>query len=333
MDMPELPEVQNTVNGINESVLGRTITDVWSDYDSPFYYGKKQIKDPEYFKYFKKYVIGSQIIKARRRAKQILITLDSGFVIYVHMKMTGHFLYGQWIWNNVKSKWEPEVGFWNKSWGISKEDVKKTMPFSDPFNDFIHVLFKLDNGMQLAFSDMRKFGTLTLLETQSEIIKAQEQYGPEPLNPLMSYQEIFKVLRNKPNKKIKTALLDQSLIAGYGNIYTDEVLFICKIHPESKVSTIPEEKWKELYSEGSNLLTLAISHGGDSTGDYRKIDGTGGGFHNMDQVYQRENTPCLRCKSLIEKKQIDARVGRFCPNCQIMYSQLITSSPKPLPHL
>jgi len=250
--MPELPEVQNTVEGIARLALKKTITDVWSDYDSSFYYGKRQIKDPAYFR--------------------------------------------------------------------SKEEVKKTMPFSDPFNDFIHVVFTLENDMQLAFSDMRKFATMTLLENQKEIQTICDQYGPEPLESGQTKEKLFSEVRKKPTKKIKTALLDQSLIAGYGNIYTDEVLFITAIHPESQVGAIPEEKWQELFEEGRKLLKLAIKHGGDSMGDYRRIDGTGGNFHDMHQMYQKEKTPCNQCGEIIIKKQIDQRVGRLCLGCQIYYS-------------
>lgn len=318
--MPELPEVQNTVNGINKHAVGRTITKVWSDYDSPFYYGKKQIKDPEYFAWFSKRVTGTTIVKAVRRAKHIFVTLDSGDIIAVHMKMTGHFLYGHWKWNDTEQSWQPESGFWNKTWPISKEEVRKTMPLSDPFNNFIHLLFYLDNGMHLAFSDMRKFASVTLLSNQEEIDQADQQYGPEPLKRGMTAEVLFARVKNRGNRHIKTALLDQSLIAGYGNIYTDEALFAISVHPESKVSAIPEEKWSELFDKGNALLRLAIKHGGDSMGDYRRIDGTGGSFHDMHTMYQKEKTPCTRCGTIIVKKQVDARVARFCPNCQVLYS-------------
>ncbi len=317
--MPELPEVQNTVDGINSSVMGETITDAWSDYDSPFYYGKNQIKDPVYFNYFKQQIIGTKILRAERRAKHILIYLDSGATIAVHMKMTGHFLYGHWDWDNVDNKWQPESGFWDTSWDMTKDEVKKTMPFSDPFNNFIHVLFHLGNGMHLAFSDMRKFASMTLLENESEIQDLLHQYGPEPLAHGMTAHKLFHKLKTRPNKKIKTALLDQSLVAGYGNIYTDEALFASCIHPESRVRAIPDDAWEKLFIESKKILRSAIKHGGDSMGDYRRIDGTGGTFHNMHTMYQKEKTPCIRCEEIIIKKQIDARVGRLCPNCQVLY--------------
>jgi len=174
--------------------------------------------------------------------------------------------------------------------------------------------------MHLAFSDMRKFASVTLLENQTEIDELINQYGPEPLEKGMTPSRFYKKLRTRTKRKIKTALLDQSLVAGYGNIYTDEVLFAAAIHPESLVGAIPEEKWVELFNVSKKILKNAVKHGGDSMGDYRRIDGTGGSFHNMHTMYQKEKTSCMRCKEIIIKKQIDARIGRLCPGCQILYS-------------
>ena len=109
--MPELPEVQTTVNGLREHVVGKTITHVWTNYASNFYKGKNNIKDPAYFKFFKKHVEGKKITAAERRAKQIFITLNCGHIIAVHMKMTGHFMYGQWNWHSKEKKWQPQEGF------------------------------------------------------------------------------------------------------------------------------------------------------------------------------------------------------------------------------
>ena len=314
--MPELPEVQNTVDGIRAHVLGRTITHVWTDYNSPHYHGKQNIKDPAYFRTFKKRTTGRTIIDVTRRAKQIFITLDDESIIAVHMKMTGHFLYGQWDWNRSKHKWQPPAGFWDKQWDITREEVKKTMPFSDPFNDFIHLMFDLDDGSQLAFSDMRKFATISLLESYDEYLEMARHYGPEPLQPRLSFGGFMERLQTKPNMMVKPALLDQSLVAGFGNIYSDEVLWAAGVHPESIVSHIPEKQWNDIFTHGKRILRSAIKHGGDSMGDYRRIDGTGGTFQGMHQVYQRDGQPCNRCGNIIEKKQIGQRIGRLCSGCQ-----------------
>ena len=318
--MPELPEVQNTVDGIREHVLGCRIVHVWTDYNSPAYLGKPNIKDPVYFKFFKKHVLDKKIIDVHRRAKQIFITLEDGCIISVHMKMTGHFLIGKWDWNRKENKWQPPAGYWNKSWDLTKEEVKKTMPLSDPYNDFIHLMFELDSGQHLAFSDMRKFGTVTLLENLDQYNTAVSHYGPEPLQSRLSFEMFISKIKNKPHMMVKPALLDQSLISGFGNIYTDELLFAVGVDGESTVSAIPEEKWREIFTVGKKILRTAIQHGGDSMGDYRKVDGTGGTYQGFHQVYQRNGQPCLTCGATIEKKQIGQRIGRYCPHCQKLYT-------------
>lgn len=317
--MPELPEVQNTVEGIREHVIGYTIKDVWTDYGSPAYLGKPNIKDPAYFRFFKKHVVGKTIVSVKRRAKQIFITLNCGHIISVHMKMTGHFLVGQWDWNRREKKWQPPAGFWNQSWDLSRDEVKKTMPLSEPYNDFIHLMLTLNDGRQLAFSDMRKFGTVSLLSNEQEYTEATAHYGPEPLDPKTTFKVFMSKITTRPNMMVKPALLDQSLVAGFGNIYSDEVLFTAGVHPESVVSHIPEDRWRAIYTAGRKLLQKAIKHGGDSTGDYRKVDGRGGTFHGLHQVYGRDGQPCLDCGEIIEKKQIGARIGRFCSHCQTIY--------------
>ena len=130
--MPELPEVQTTVNGLNRHIRGLKIVDVWTDYNSTFQKGKDSVKDPSYFKYFKKKVIGRKVKSASRLAKNVLINLTSGDVILIHMKMTGHLMYGDY-------------------------------DHADPFNRFIHLVFTFNNGKTLELSDMRKFAKITLI--------------------------------------------------------------------------------------------------------------------------------------------------------------------------
>lgn len=319
--MPELPEVQTTVDGLETYVVGRTITALWTDYDSPHYRGKQNIKDPAYFKQFKKKVTGTSIIAVSRRAKQIFITLSSGDYIAVHMKMTGHFLYGQWQWNNKLKKWQPPEGYWNKTWDQDKESTKQELPFSDPFNDFIHLHMILDNGMHLAFSDMRKFATIFLIEDQKQFNDIIAHYGPEPLEKGMTFDRFISRLTTRPRMQVKTALLDQSLVSGFGNIYTDEVLWSVGVHPESLSGNIPESLWRDIFTHGKKILRTALKHGGDSMGDYRKIDGRGGSFHDFHRAYQRENTVCAKpgCHGVLEKMQVGARIARVCPEHQQLY--------------
>ena len=318
--MPELPEVQNTVNGLRDHIRGQTIAQVWTDYHSPHYYGKANIKDPAYFRFFRQAVVGTRIVEVSRRAKQIFISLDSGQVIAVHMKMTGHFLVGRWDWHKANQRWEPPAGFWDSSWELSREEVKKTMPLSDPYNNFIHLMCTFEDGQMMAFSDMRTFGTISLLEDNRQYTQAITGLGPEPLARSTTLKVFVSQLHKRPRMMVKPALLDQSLIAGFGNIYSDEVLWSARVHPESRVGLIPPAQWQAIYQDGKKILRSAIKHGGDSMGDYRRVDGRGGTYQGMHQVYQREGQACSRCGGRIEKKLIGARIGRYCPACQALYT-------------
>src|SRR3989338_1533079 len=163
--MPELPEVQTTVDGLNAEVKGLKITDVWTDYKSHFHIGKNNIKNPRYLSEFQKHVIRTTLVGAEREGKNILMHLDNGKTMLVHMKMTGHFLYG--AYKKTKGVWKP---------------VTKDSPLLDLYNRFIHLVFSLSNGQHLAFSDLRKFGKVFIFETSSrKTIEDLMHLGPDPL--------------------------------------------------------------------------------------------------------------------------------------------------------
>lgn len=314
--MPELPEVQNTVEGLRASVVGKTIADVWTDYHSSSSASVNQFKNPQYFTRARRQLIGQTIREITRRGKYISIILESDQVLLVHMKMTGHFLYGHWEWNSARTRWEPPAGFWDKTWELSREDVMRTMPLSDPYNNFIHLMITFTDDSQLAFSDMRTFARIELLKRAEVDTILDTAIGLDPLARTTTLERFRNALMRRANTQIKTALLDQSLVAGFGNIYTDETLYTARVHPTRPVESITDDEWQLIYQSGKNILRRAIKSGGDSMGDYRRIDGTGGSFQGFHQVYQKEGTPCARCGTIIEKQKIDQRIGRYCPNCQ-----------------
>lgn len=288
--MPELPEVQTTVNGLNATVKGRKIVGIWNDYDSPYYKNKEEIKNPKFYTKFRKLVIGQKILKAERRAKNILIHLSNKHTILIHMKMTGHLLY---------------------------ESYKK-----DPFNSHIRLYFKFDNGKHLYFSDMRKFAKVTIIETDklgSSIHLAQ--LGPEPLDPSFKLKAFSLQLLKRPKGKIKPVLMDQTLIAGIGNIYSDEILWRAGVHPTSAVNKIPEKNFKEMFKAMKDLLKKGIDFGGDSMSDYRNIKGEKGKFQEHHRAYQRKGKPCDKkgCKGIIQRMIVGPRSAHFCPVHQKQY--------------
>lgn len=315
--MPELPEVQTTVNGLNKYIKGLQILDIWSSYESKFHTDKDNIKDPKYFSYFKKEIVGKKILRAERRAKNILIHLSGDKTILIHMKMTGHLLYGKY--KRVSSdKWM--VG--------SKKRTKiqwipiEPGPLKDPFNRFVRLVFSFSNEKQLALSDMRRFAKVTLISKKDLISSFHLKHlGPEPLSKDFTFQTFHKQLWRKPKGKIKTILIDQSIISGIGNIYSDEALWLANTHPESKVKNIPDESLKNLYKAIQKVLKKGIDFGGDSMSDYRNILGKKGTFQEKHNVYRKAGQKCSkpRCGGTVVRKIVNGRSAHFCDRHQIKY--------------
>ena len=256
---------------------------------------KDNIKNKKYFEKFRKEIVKEKFKNAERRGKNVLIHLTGGKTILIHMKMTGHLLYGKYVWDGKK---------WN-----SKEKL-----LSDPFNQFIHLVFDLSNGNHLAFSDMRKFAKVILFETNKRDAHLDLiALGPEPLENL-SFETFTNQLKTKSHGKIKTVLMDQTVIAGIGNIYSDEILWETRIHPERKVSSLKENEVKNIWKVIPDILSKSIKMGGDSMSDYRNIYGEKGGFQNSHKVYRRTKEKCMKrdCSGVIERKVIGGRSSHFC---------------------
>jgi formamidopyrimidine-DNA glycosylase len=305
--MPELPEVHTTVTGLQRVLLGLSIESVWTDMWSDAKLSKNTIKDRSYFPYFKKYTIGTTIIEVRRRAKHILIDLDNGFTMIIHMKMTGHLMYGNYKqdkkYNGREWAWVP---------------VEKKSPLLDPYNRHIHVVFTLSNNKQLAFCDSRKFGTIVVEKTDTLHIERFKHLGPEPLETNFTLNNFKERLMKSPTRAIKTVLMDQTVVAGIGNIYSDEMLHRARILPTRAPKTLLESEWKLLFKAMKDVLNKGIDFGGDSTSDYRNIEGSRGKFHENHLVYLRTKEKCMTrgCKGFIEKKTIGGRSAHFCTLCQ-----------------
>lgn len=305
--MPELPEVHTTVEGLKKTVIGLRITDVWTNYISGYKPYKNQIKNPSYFKTFKKKVIGSTIVGAERRHKNILIHLSCGDSILIHMKMTGHLMYGSYVQTQEKAPlWEKE------EWQPAHNESEYLW---NPFNRHIRLAFSLSSGKQLVLSDMRKFAKVTLLSDEDLSV-----IGPEPLSRSFTFTVFKKQILLKPKVPIKSVLMDHFVIAGIGNIYSDEILFESGIHPESIPSAIPEDMLRILYGNIKPLLRKGIRFGGDSTSDYRDIKGKPGTFQHNHSVYRETGKECPKKDGgIITRKVIRGRSAHFCPVHQVKY--------------
>ncbi|HEY4515993.1 MAG TPA: bifunctional DNA-formamidopyrimidine glycosylase/DNA-(apurinic or apyrimidinic site) lyase [Candidatus Paceibacterota bacterium] len=288
--MPELPEVHTTVEGLKGVIVGKTITDVWSDFHVGTSHGKRQtIKNKKYFEKFRKLVKGAKIKSVERRGKNILVHLSNDYTFIVHMKMTGHLMYG------VKDK-------------------------------FVHLIFKLKNSQNLVLSDMRKFASVTFCKTEGlEKHETVGKLGPEPLSKSFSAEKLLTQLQKRKSWPIKSALLDQTVLAGIGNIYSDEILWEIGIHPLSHTGKIPKNKFGEMFKVMQKILRFSIKHGGDSKSDYLNAFGKKGNFQNFHKVYGKRKEQCPKpgCRNkkgaIIERLVVKGRSAHFCPKHQIKF--------------
>lgn len=309
--MPELPEVHTTVTGLQRVLPGLTITDIWTDMWSDARLSKNTIKDRSYFPYFKKYVLDAKVKEVRRRAKHILVDLENGFTMIIHMKMTGHLMFG---------KYTQDKKYNGREWSWIPLDKKS--PLNDPYNRHIHVMFTLQNKKgevnQLAFCDSRKFGTIVVEKTDTLHTERLSHLGPEPLETSFTLSQFKERLMKSPARAIKTVLMDQTIIAGIGNIYSDEMLHRAHILPTRTPKSLTEIDMKLLFKAMKEVLTKGIDFGGDSMSDYRNVEGARGEFQKKHLVYLRTGQNCntKACNGIIKKETIGGRSAHFCPVCQ-----------------
>ena len=315
--MPELPEVHTTAIGLQKKIVGFTIADVWTDYNSTHHAGKDNIKNPSYFKKLKKEIVGTKVLSVTRRGKNVLINLSINQILLVHMKMTGHLMVGTYTQKktkNIPEKWQGETWI---------PDEKTTSPLWDPFNRFIHFVITFKNGMHLVLSDVRKFAKVTLIPTDKLETSADlKNIGPEPFSPEFTFETFLKRISRRQNTAVKTTLMDPSVVAGIGNIYSDEILWRAGVHPLSLVKNIPQKNLKDIFNEIRPSLKDGIKFKGDSTSDYRNIDGRPGKFNGEHNAYQRTGEVCNRknCKGIMKRIVVNGRSAHFCPVHQRLFN-------------
>jgi formamidopyrimidine-DNA glycosylase len=292
--MPELPEVETIRRDLQSAVVGLEFTEVkfiWSG-------SLKGVPEAE----FRRKVLGQKIVGVERRAKNLAIKLENHHSLLMHMKMTGHLLIEPDQYKLTASgNWETPSG-----------------TLADPLNQFIRVVFWLNNGKIMAFSDLRKFGYIKLV-TDEELATFWTSYGPEPFSKEFSLSYLTNLFAAK-KQAIKKVLMDQTNIAGIGNIYADEILWKTKIHPLTPANKLTPSQIVAIRETTENTLQRAIDLRGTSSSDYRDTKGEKGKFERELKVYRRTGQECSRCHGSIERIVIGARGTHLCPDCQILES-------------
>lgn len=286
--MPELPEVETVKRGLAELLPGKVVTAINYDWPKSFPSAKVDVD---------RFLIGKRINDVTRRAKVLLISLDSDYSLVIHLKMTGQLVF--------RGEQNFGAGHPNDSL-IGKLPDKST-----------RVTFTFDDNSHLFFNDQRKFGWVRLFPT-SEIVNLDffKKLGPEPLANSFTVAEFQSRLQRRSNSNIKAVLLDQSVIAGVGNIYADESLWGAKIHPRTLVRNLSKAKIKSLHSELIAVLKLSIEKGGSTDRNYVDAHGKKGSYLTFAKVFRREGLSCPRCGSLIIKIRVAGRGTHICQKCQ-----------------
>lgn len=316
VSMPELPEVETVRRGLESLIVGKTIKNITHDWQKSF------PNDPVAVSEF---AIGAEIMATKRRAKVLLIELSTYYTFMTHLKMTGQLVFvAQKQIEDRRSEIEETASFQSSipnprssdevRWGAGHPNDSLIGILPDKST---RVTITFEDGSHLYYNDQRKFGWMKLLP--NELVSQEpfmQKVGPEPLEESFTDTLFIQRVRRRKNTSIKAALLDQTVLAGVGNIYADESLWGASIHPAELVKNVDDKQLKVLHRELIKVLKLAIEKGGSTDRNYVNAEGKKGSYIDFARVFRREGLPCPRCETVIEKTRVASRGTHVCPNCQ-----------------
>ena len=289
--MPELPEVETVRRGLAELLPGRVVARAMV-FNSPKSFPNAPA-DVEQFLY------GARVTAVRRRAKVLMIDLDTQYSLVIHLKMTG-----QLIFRGVQSF----------AGGHPSDSLIGELP-----DRSTRVQIDFVDGSRLFFNDQRKFGWVKLLPTDEvENLPFMQKVGPEPLDPQTRAKDFIQRIRRRQNSMIKPAFLDQAVIAGVGNIYADEALWAARLHPQTRVKNVSDQQLNTLFTELRRILQLSIDQGGSTDKNYVDAEGRKGNYLTFAHVFRREGQACHRHPDQeVIKLKVGGRGTHVCPVCQV----------------
>lgn len=275
--MPELPEVEVVKRGLRPHLLDKTITGVSCS--------GKRLRVPVPIDEMAASLPGRKVVDIRRRAKFLIILFDDGMQQVIHLGMTG------------------KIGIFSTGEAAQPHD---------------HVVWHLDGNTEMRFNDVRRFGSLHLLkpdeadELEKTVIR---NTGPEPFDPSFNGTYLHKKAQGK-SKPVKSFIMDNSTVAGIGNIYANESLYAAGIRPTKPSGRVSKKKWQQLTDEIRKVLLFAIECGGSTISDFIGASGEQGYFQVNFKVYGKKDQPCPCCSEPLKQVKIGGRASFFCPKCQ-----------------
>lgn len=288
--MPELPEVETIRRGLQQTIVGLRIVDVESLHPKSLQTSAELVGE---------HAIGSAIVGFERFGKVLVVRLDSGWSLLFHLKMTGQMVLVQ-----------PD--------GVRYAGGHPTKSMADTLPDkSTKIIFRLSDNSTLYFNDQRIFGWVKLVPND-EVLRDTliARLGPEPLTEAFELKGFAATLARRPKSQIKPVILDQSVVAGVGNIYADESLHLAKIHPATLAGDLKPAQVKKLYEAIKTIISLGVEYGGTSFTSYvNALGGTGDYLHHA-RVFKRQGLTCPVCGTVILKTRVGGRGTHFCPTCQ-----------------
>lgn len=292
--MPELPEVETLRLDLEKVLLNKKITSL--EVLSP-----KTARDGAAF--FETTLVGRKILDISRKGKLLIFEISGGDVfLLAHLKMTGQFIYLE--------KDRKIVGGHSIKDGNFFEAIGGDLP-----NKHTRVIFDFEDHSSLFFNDLRKFGYLKIVDKKELDFILLNNYGPEPFSKELNVTYLKDVLKNR-KRSIKAILLDQKIVAGLGNIYVDEALFISGIRPEREASSLSSKEIDLLIKAINEIISQSLKHRGTTFKDFRDAKGNKGNFSKLLKVYGRAKESCLQCGTEIIKTKVAGRGTHYCPHCQ-----------------
>ncbi len=283
--MPELPEVETIRIGLQKYLVGHRVEDI-------------DVRMPKQLSGNPRDVVGAQVTTVRRFGKGLVIDLSNDFSLAVHVKMTGQLIYKR-------------VSSVSRASKVSRVKVDvETLP-----DVYTHVVFHLDKGGLLFYRDIRQFGWIKVVKSDSVAnLPYFKELGPEPLKDLT--REKFTDILNKKRTPVKQLLMDQKIFAGIGNIYANDALYVAGIHPKRPSSSLTLEEQTKLLKAIEAVLLKGLQVGGASEWQFVNALGEAGDYQNFFQIYRKDGKPCPKCGTIVASIRMGGRGTFFCPRCQ-----------------